>query len=159
MPELWLRKTFPKTIFVSTDLPQDRLHIPKSQDELDELEDGSTDIFKSNCNRPTSIASVDKLCLAEFTSYFYKDYTNRDEKNDAQPEVLTDTVAESQHTDTGSAAELPNKIRLLNTNEVMKCEKIGALIRFHTPNRQKEPEFFFFICLCYIFLGGMNLQT
>ena len=100
MPELWLRKTFPKTIFVSTDLPQNRLRIPKSQDELDELEDDSTNIFKSNiieryCNRPTSIASVDKLCLAEFASHFYKDYTNRDETNDAQPDVLTDTVAES----------------------------------------------------------------
>ena len=100
MPELWLRKIFPKTIFVSTDLPQNRLRIPKSQDELDELEDDSTNIFKSNiieryCNRPTSIASVDKLCLAEFASHFYKDYTNRDETNDAQPDVLTDTVAES----------------------------------------------------------------
>ena len=100
MPELCLRKTFPKTIFVSTDLPQNRLRIPKSQDELDELEDDSTNIFKSNiieryCNRPTSIASVDKLCLAEFASHFYKDYTNRDETNDAQPDVLTDTVVES----------------------------------------------------------------
>ena len=100
IPELWLRKIFPKTIFVSTDLPQNRLRIPKSQDELDELEDDSTNIFKSNiieryCNRPTSIASVDKLCLAEFASHFYKDYTNRDETNDAQPDVLTDTVAES----------------------------------------------------------------
>ena len=99
MPELWLRKTFPKTIFVSTDLPQNRLRVPKSQDELDELEDDSTDIFKSNieryCNRPTSISLVDKLCLAEFAhSHFCKDYTNRDETNDAQPDVLTDTVAE-----------------------------------------------------------------
>ena len=145
MPELWLRKTFPKTIFVSTDLPQNRLRIPKSQDELDELEDDSTDIFKSNiieryCNRPTSIALVDKLCLAEFASHFYKDYTNRDEMNDAQPDVLTVTVAESQHTDTDSATKLPNKIRLLNTNEVIKCRKIGAVIRLHTPNKQKEPE-------------------
>ena len=145
MPELWLRKTFPKTIFVSTDLPQNRLRIPKSQDELDELEDDSTDIFKSNiieryCNRPTSIALVDKLCLAEFASHFYKDYTNRDEMNDAQPDVLTVTVAESQHTDTDSATKLPNKIRLLNTNEVIKCRKIGAVIRLHTPNKQKEHE-------------------
>ena len=104
--------------------------------------------FKSNiieryCNRPTSIALVDKLCLAEFAYHFYQDYTNRDEMNEAQPDVLTDTVAESQHTDTDSATKLPNKIRLLNTNEVMKCRKIGAVIRFHTPNKQKEPEIFF----------------
>ena len=148
MPELWLRRTFPKTIFVSTDLPQNRLRIPKSQDELEELEDDGTDIFKSNiieryCNRPTSIALVDKLCLAEFASHFYKDYTNRNETDDAQPDVLTDTVAESQHTDTNSAAEFPNRIRLVNSNEVMKCRKIGAVIRFHTPHKQKEPEKYF----------------
>ena len=104
--------------------------------------------FKSNiiegyCSRPTSIALVDKLCLAEFAYHFYQDYTNRDEMNEAQPDVLTDTVAESQHTDTDSATKLPNKIRLLNTNEVMRCRKIGAVIRFHTPNKQKEPEIFF----------------
>ena len=33
---------------MSTDFPQNRLRIPKSQDDLDELDDDSTDIFKSN---------------------------------------------------------------------------------------------------------------
>lgn len=35
MPELWLRKIFPKTVFVSTDLPENRLRIAKGQQELD----------------------------------------------------------------------------------------------------------------------------
>ena len=79
MPELWLRKVFPKTLYVSTDSPQNRLRIPKSQDDLDELDDDSTDILKSNIierysNRPKSIASVDKVCLAEFATSYYKDY-------------------------------------------------------------------------------------
>ena len=29
MPELWLRKIFPKTVFVSTDLPEKRLRVAK----------------------------------------------------------------------------------------------------------------------------------
>ena len=37
MPELWLRKVFPKTIFVSTDLPENRVRVAKSQPELNEL--------------------------------------------------------------------------------------------------------------------------
>ena len=69
---------------MSTDLPQNGLLIPKNQDKLDELEDDSTGVFKLNiieryCNRPTLIASVDKICLAEFSCHFYRDYTNRDE--------------------------------------------------------------------------------
>ena len=39
MPELWLRKIFPKTVFVSTDLPEKRVRVTKTQNELDELDD------------------------------------------------------------------------------------------------------------------------
>ena len=48
MLELWLRKVFPKTLYICTDFQQNRLHIPKSQDDLEELDDDGTDIFKSN---------------------------------------------------------------------------------------------------------------
>ena len=41
MPELWLRKIFPKTIFVSIDLPDKRLRVAKTQEELEELDDDS----------------------------------------------------------------------------------------------------------------------
>ena len=44
LPELWLRKVFPKTVFVSTDLPEKRVRVTKSQQELDELDGDSTDI-------------------------------------------------------------------------------------------------------------------
>ena len=42
MPELWLRKVFPKTVFVSTDFPEKRVRVAKSKPELDELHDNST---------------------------------------------------------------------------------------------------------------------
>ena len=48
MPELWLRKIYPATVFVSTSLPEKRVRIAKSEQELEELDDESTDIFKSN---------------------------------------------------------------------------------------------------------------
>ena len=47
MPELWLRKIFPKTVFISTDLPQKRVRIAKTQQELDALDEDSTDISTS----------------------------------------------------------------------------------------------------------------
>ena len=149
MPELWLRKTFPTTIFVSTSLPENRLRVAKSQNELDALDDCSTDIYKSNIierytYRPKAIVGVDRLCLAEFVAHYYKDYRSEcSETNDAQPDVLTDNVIESQHVDSSTDVGLPHKIRLLNTNEVMKCRKVKAVIRFHTPSKRKEPEKYF----------------
>ena len=82
MPELWLRKIFPRTVFVNTDLPDKRVRVAKTQQELEELDDESTDIFKSNIIeryklRPTSIAVVNDLCLAEFAAYYYKEYKKR----------------------------------------------------------------------------------
>ena len=79
MPKLWLRKIFPPTVFVSTDLPDKRLRVTKSQQDLEELDDESTDIFKSNITerytiRPLNIPAVNDLCLAEFVAYYYKEY-------------------------------------------------------------------------------------
>ena len=63
MPELWLRKIFPKAVFVSTDLPDKRVRVAKNQQELDELDDDSTEIYKSNIIegytiRPNNIPSI-----------------------------------------------------------------------------------------------------
>ena len=90
MPELWLRKVFPKSIFVNTEFPEKKVCVAKGQKELDELDDESTDIFKSNIIdryslRPTSIPIVNNLCLAEFASFYTKDYKYSkycDENND-----------------------------------------------------------------------------
>lgn len=83
------------------------------------------------------------ICLAEFAAYYYKDYRkNNSETLDAQPEVLTDNDIERQYTHTDSTL-LPNIIQLVNTNEKMKKRKIKAVIRYHSPNKRKEPELYF----------------
>ena len=149
MPELWLRKIFPKTVFVSTDLPERRVRVTKTQNELDELDDDSTDIYKSNIIeryslRPRGIPCVDKLCLARFAAYYYKDYRTDDaDTKDSQPDVLNDELLESHHSNEHSENRLPAKIKLLNKNEYMKCRKVQAVIRYHTPNKTKEPELYF----------------
>ena len=35
MPELWLRKIFPKTVFIGTNFPENRVRFAKKQEELD----------------------------------------------------------------------------------------------------------------------------
>ena len=103
MPELWLRKIFPRTVFVRTDLPEKRVCVTKAKNELDELDDNSTDIYKSNIIeqyslRPNGIPVVDILCLAQFATFYYKDYrTDYAETKDSQPDVLNDNLLESHN--------------------------------------------------------------
>ncbi len=150
MPELWLRKIFPKTVFVSTDLPEKRVRVAKIASELDELDDDCTDIYKSNIIeryslRPNLIPAVDQLCLAQFAAFYYKDYrVDYDVTKDSQPDILNDDLLEL-HSSTGGTRQqsLPSKIKLMNKNEYMKCRKVRAVIRYHTPNKTKEPELYF----------------
>lgn len=32
---------------------------------------------------------------------------------------------------------------LMNTDKTMRCRKVKAIIRYHTPNQRKQPELFF----------------
>ena len=88
MPELWLRKTFPCIVFVNTGLPEERCRVVKPKEEIEALDDESTDIFMSNIIERYSdrLNIIDQLCLAEFAAYYYKDYRkDPDEFNDVQP--------------------------------------------------------------------------
>ena len=90
LPELRLRKTFPGTVFINIELPEKRIRTRKSNQQISELEDDSTDIYNSDIverysDRPNStymgnkFPEVDRLCLAEFASYYYKCYFTFDD--------------------------------------------------------------------------------
>ena len=95
MPELWLRKVFPRTVCVFTDFREKRVRVAKSKPELNELHDDSADIHKSNMIeryviQPNTIAAVDNLYLVEFAAFYYQVYKT-DCINDAQQGILTVT--------------------------------------------------------------------
>ena len=48
MPEVWLRKTFPKVIFLNSNIPEKRYRIFRRKGDLDELPNDSTDISQPN---------------------------------------------------------------------------------------------------------------
>ena len=84
-------------------------------------------------------SGVEILCLAEFAAFYYKQYQTEDDKaNDNQPVVLSDDLSENQHVDSGYG--LPKKIKLMTKRETMKCKKVRAVVRFHTPSKTTEPE-------------------
>ena len=65
LPELWLRKCSPRISFINTNLPNSRIRMIKSEEELELLPDSSTDIFKKSIidkymDRPTS-ANMESL--------------------------------------------------------------------------------------------------
>ena len=150
LPELWLRKTFPGTVFINTALPEQRVRTMKSKEQMAGLDDDSTEIFNSNIierysDRPDRnfmngiYSEVENLCLAEFAAFYYKQYQTEDDKaNDNQPVVLSDDLLENQHVDNGY--RLPKKIKLMTKKETMKCRKVRAVVRFHTPIKTTEPE-------------------
>ena len=79
LPELWLRKCSPGISFINTNLPNNRITMIKSKEELELLPDSSTDIFKKSIidryiDRPTcgKFASLRTVCLAQFASLYYK---------------------------------------------------------------------------------------
>ena len=45
MPEIWLRKIFPATVFVETDLADKLVRVTKKKQELNDLDDDNADIF------------------------------------------------------------------------------------------------------------------
>ena len=103
MPELWLQKIFPKAVIISTDLPDKRVCVTETQNGLDDLDNDSTDIYKSNLlerysSRPISIPCVNNLCLAEFAAFYYKNYkAHYEEMKDSQPNILNDELLESHN--------------------------------------------------------------
>ena len=166
LPELWLRKTFPGTVFVNTALPEKRIRTMKRKEQIAELDDDSTDIYNSNIierysDRPDrsfmngAFSQVDSLCLAEFAAYYYKEYCKKeDEENDNQPVVLSDDILENQQ-DVQNFSQFPKRIKLMTRRETMKCRKCKAVVRVHKPSKANEPEQYCHLIL--IFLGEKNL--
>ena len=75
LPELWLRKCSPEISFINTNLPNNRIRMINSKEELELLQDNSTDIFKKSIidrymDRPTcrKFASLKTVCLTQFAS-------------------------------------------------------------------------------------------
>ena len=139
LPELWLRKTFPAVTFANTNLPDKRHRVCKSEKELRELPDDSTDVFKKNnldryLDRPGTTFKggkyrvLDQFCYAQFLAYYYLDTTvSLDEKIDSQPEVLLDDDIEQP-------LLYPKLIPLMSCKEKMRCRNVKKVLRYHTPN-------------------------
>ena len=106
MPELWLNKKFPAVVFINTNLPEKRFKVFRSEEELSQLPEDSTDVFKRNMldryqERPdhnfknVKYAVLDSMCFAEFLVFYYVEISKQNKNiNDNQPVLLEDELLE-----------------------------------------------------------------
>ncbi|XP_066915086.1 uncharacterized protein [Clytia hemisphaerica] len=144
MPQLWLRKLYPGVTFANTNVPEKRFRMCLSEDEISELPEDSTSIFKKNmldryCDRPKDTNGIYKpvaeMCYAEFLRFYSVVYNECDE-NDCQPNELEDDFIESNH----PSNEYPKIVKLRSMKDKLKCRKVPLVLRLHQPNRNKQPE-------------------
>ena len=150
MPELWLRKSYPRVIFVNTNLPEKRFRVCLTKGELNELPEESTNVFKCNTLdrymerrnktfKNGKFSAIDTICFAEFcASYYLPSMKDKNlDKNDSQPEILEDQVIEENHT----SCDHPMKLLIMSDKkEILECRKVKAVLRYHVPNQHKRPE-------------------
>lgn len=148
MPELWLRKTFPAVLFANSNMPEMRYRMCRSKEEIDELPEDSTDVFKKNMidrymDRPNTTfiggkyAIVNSLCFAQFFSHYYLSSKNDIcIENDCQPTILIESNLEDNHVPCAYPAVIP----LMSSKDKLKCRKVKAVLRYHVPNENKYPE-------------------
>ena len=132
LPEIWLRKTSPGVIFANSNLPENRYRILKSEEEISNMEEGETDIFKKNMlerymNRPDHnfrkgrYAALENLCYAQFLANYYLDSKkSKEEENDL--------------------STLPESVPLMIGKGYLKLRKTKCVLRFHVPSKLKNPE-------------------
>lgn len=82
-------------------MPNKRFRVCKSEEELSELPENSTDIFQKNnldryLDRPNAAFKngryrvLNNMCYAEFLAYYVLETKSSNEENDFQPKVLCD---------------------------------------------------------------------
>ena len=146
MPELWLRKAFPKVIFLNSNIPERRYRIFENKTELDEFPEDSTDVFQRNMldhyiDRPDAsfqsgkYKEVDSSCFAEFLGSYYVQ-SKQKSYNDSQLVVLDDELIESQHSD----FHYNKTIHFMSSKQKLKRRKVRAVLRYHVPNANRNAE-------------------
>ena len=150
MPELWLQKTFPKVLFLNSNIPEKRYRIFQNKEEIHELPEDSTDIFQRNMldryiDRPDKnfmagrYSAIDAMCFAEFLSYYYiAPKSVKDKESGCQPVVLDDELMESNHVN----YTYPKVIPLMSSKEKLKCRNVKAVFRYHQPSPNRDIEKF-----------------
>ena len=138
MPELWLRKVFPAVLYANSNIPEKRVRMVLSKNEIIELPEDSTDIYKRNMVSRYFIRPHDEIFEHLCYALFIKRYqlTTKPTENDLQPEELIDKLIETNHPISSSYPE----VLVLSSSEKLHYRKVELVLWYHVPNKFKDPE-------------------
>ena len=143
------RKCFPWETFINSSLPNDEIRILKPETELDELNDDSTDIFKSGiiekyCQRVSGSNNTFKpFCLATFVAWYT---TKKFDQNDYQPSQLPDNVSFEM------PSRLPEKIYTHSApRKITKKTTFRLVLRYYLPYKILSPDKYAYSLLILFF--------
>ena len=116
------------------------------QQEISKLPDESEDIFKKSMldrymDRPEEkfqnwkFPSVNSLCYAEFLRFYYVSIISNE--NDSQSVELSDDILEKILAVT---SHYPPIIPLMSSPDQLKCRKFPSVLRYFTPNKNRNYE-------------------
>ena len=135
-------------------MPNEQIRLLKSEEELQEMTENSTNIYKSAIietytDRPTigRVFALQNLCFAEFAASYYKKTVNAE--NDFQPTSL----AEPLDCDDCGLVQLSKSIKLQTSGVVLSRRSRNIVLRYHKPNRNIHPQkYSHFLLICFILL-------
>ena len=109
-----------------------------SKKQIAELSEDITDIYKRNMMSKYMIrphdALFEQLCYALFIKRYQ--LQTKPIENDSQPEELVDELVETNH----SAISSYPKLLVLSTDERLHYRQVELVLRYHIPNKFKNPE-------------------
>ena len=116
------------------------------QQEISKLPDESEDIFKKSMldrymDRPEEkfqnwkFPSVNSLCYAEFLRFYYVSIISNE--NDSQSVELSDDILE---TNLAVTSHYPPIFPPMSSPDQLKCWKVPSVLRYFTPNKNRNYE-------------------
>ena len=109
-----------------------------SKKDISELPKDSTGIYERNIVNRYMIRPKDSICENLCYALFIKRYQllPKPIDNDSQPEVLDDKLFEVNHFTTDSYPD----VLILSSGERLYHRKVELVLRYHVPNKLKDPE-------------------
>ena len=140
MPELWLRKVFPAVANVNNDVPEKRVKMILSKRELSLLPEDSTDIYKRNVVSRYFIRPPKEVFNHLCYAFYVKKYQSlpKQVENDSQTNELSNKFMEENHA-VNNNNSYPKRITL-STREKLVHLKVDFVLRYHVPNKHKDPK-------------------
>ena len=125
-------------LYGNSNIPEKRVRMMMSKKEISKLPKKSTDIYKRNMVSRYMIRPKDSMFEHLCYALFIKRYQLQTKpiENDSQPEVLDDKPFEANHSTTDS---YPDAL-ILSSGERLHYRKVELVLRYHVPNKFKDPE-------------------